>query len=469
MSPISIYLTRRIAVVVIGATLALTVSGLTHLRQTPSLKIAKGMLGETWYRIQLAGQHVGYMYNNAYLDYLGRWHFQTNTHFLLQPEAPNTIAKHLVFDGIAPHAMVSADFTNRDQATHAHTRVARTSSGLVATLSRNTTTGDAIPLDWDYDLLEFLGFEHWLATQRPVADEKFTVSSADFERLRIIPQSYRVVARRPEGYLVEVNAPLAATRTQLNHAFRPLWLNMAGVFEVTASNQSEAIALQELRYKTNYLVPADQRLTNHTSLKSLHLRIVGAPRIDLPRNLQLSANPITSGTEIDQYRGEALRYPVTDHAIQKLAQQALSQSRNEPSTGNLGDTDPLLEQLVRLTHKQLRYSEDDPAGSVLQALEKGRGECTDYADLLTTVARAAGLPARTIYGLAYKDGSNPAFMFHAWNEVFANGEWQALDPTWAQVRVDATHIPLTDIEAARLMMANNTEGLQIKILDAQYF
>ena len=244
---------------------------------------------------------------------------------------------------------------------------------------------------------------------------------------------------------------------------------MAGVFEVTASNQSEAIALQELRYKTNYLVPADQRLTNHTSLKSLHLRIVGAPRIDLPRNLQLSANPITSGTEIDQYRGEALRYPVTDHAIQKLAQQALSQSRNEPSTGNLGDTDPLLEQLVRLTHKQLRYSEDDPAGSVLQALEKGRGECTDYADLLTTVARAAGLPARTIYGLAYKDGSNPAFMFHAWNEVFANGEWQALDPTWAQVRVDATHIPLTDIEAARLMMANNTEGLQIKILDAQYF
>lgn len=465
MSPTNTHLPRRFAVVVIGATLALAVSSLTHLRQTPSLKIAQGMLGEAWYRIRLAGQHVGYMYNSTYLDHLGRWHFQTNTHFLLQPQAPNTIAKHLVFDGIAPHAMVSADFTNRDHATYERTRVERTPSGLTATLSRSSTTGDAIPLVWDYDLLDFLGFERWLATQRPVADEQFTVRSADFERLQIKPQSYRVVEQRPEGYLVEVNAPLAATRTQLNHAFRPLWLNMAGVFEVIASSQSEAIALQELRYKTDYLVPADQRLTNHTSLKSLHLRIVGAPQINLPRNLQLSANPITSGTEIDQYRGEALRYPVTDHAIQELAQRALSQSSN----GNPGDAGPLLEQLVQLTHQQLRYSEDDPAGSVLQALERGRGECTDYADLLTTVARAAGLPARTIYGLAYKDGSNPAFMFHAWNEVFADGEWHAVDPTWAQVRVDATHIPLTDTQAARLMLANNTVGLKIRILDAQYF
>jgi transglutaminase-like putative cysteine protease len=119
-------------------------------------------------------------------------------------------------------------------------------------------------------------------------------------------------------------------------------------------------------------------------------------------------------------------------------------------------------------HETLRYTEGRPAGSVLEAVRRGIGECTDYADLYTTLARAAGLPARTVYGLAYKDGTPPSFMFHAWNEVHSDGAWRAMDPTWNQTVTDATHIPMTDSQAANLMLAHSRSDVAFSVTRAEY-
>jgi hypothetical protein len=35
-----------------------------------------------------------------------------------------------------------------------------------------------------------------------------------------------------------------------------------------------------------------------------------------------------------------------------------------------------------------------------------------------------------------------------WNEVYVNGRWVALDPSWNQTAVDATHIKVTDSSLA---------------------
>ena len=88
--------------------------------------------------------------------------------------------------------------------------------------------------------------------------------------------------------------------------------------------------------------------------------------------------------------------------------------------------------LVAFTHGQLNYVEHQYAGTVLTALELRRGECTDFADLYTTLARSLGLPARTVYGLAYDGEGSPGFRFHAWNEVYANDRWHSIDATWNQ-------------------------------------
>ena len=307
----------------------------------------------------------------------------------------------------------------------------------------------------------FLSFENWLATSTPQAQDQYVISSPDFERLRLENRTYRVVERNEEGYLVENNTPFAASQTQLDQRLRPKQLNMAGIFQVVATDEADAIELQSLRQKTRYLFDVDQRLDNHTALAALHLRLNGADHPQLPKELRLTHNPTISqprDARADRHNGEELRFPITHPRIQSLVQRSVAAKPSKT-----------IEQLVTTTHAQLRYVENQPSGSVLTALEKGQGECTDYADLFTTLARAAGFPARNVYGLAYKDGPQPAFMFHAWNEVFVDDNWQAVDPTWNQTRVDASHIPLSETQAALMMLANNTGGVSFSVLDAEYF
>jgi transglutaminase superfamily protein len=453
----------RVLVVIIGCIIVLATS--VYLQQSQPLvkQIASGMLGETWYRISLNSDHVGYMYNNTFVDHLGRWHFQTTTHFQLESNSPNTISKHLIFAAQAPFALHQATYNNRGQSQNYTTTVTAAEHGMTAHLKRGATENN-VPLDWEYSLEDFLSFERWLASNTPAPETEHITANPDFERLLIITRPYRVVEKNSQGYLVETNAMLAATRTQLNHNYRPLKLNMAGIFDVVSSTEAQAISLDKLKHKTHYLFPVDQRLDNHTKVARLHLRIQGVEHMNLPQQLKLSYNPITSKGNGVEYLGEELHYPITHAKVQSLVQQSLA-NRSGNAAGRLAT----IEALVETAHQQLVYAENKPAGSVLRALEKGQGECTDFADLFTTLARAAGYPARTVYGLAYKDDTQPTFMFHAWNEVLWNGKWQAVDPTWNQTPVDATHIPLSESQAALMMLANNTGQVSFSVVDVAYF
>lgn len=81
-----------------------------------------------------------------------------------------------------------------------------------------------------------------------------------------------------------------------------------------------------------------------------------------------------------------------------------------------------------------------PASTVVRTLS---GDCTEHSVLLAAMCRAAGIPARTAVGLVYVD-SLGGFGFHMWNEVYVNRRWVAVDATFRQSEVDATHIKLGD-------------------------
>jgi hypothetical protein len=71
------------------------------------------------------------------------------------------------------------------------------------------------------------------------------------------------------------------------------------------------------------------------------------------------------------------------------------------------------------------------------------GDCTEHAVLAAAMCRAVGVPSRVAIGLVYVD-KNDGFGYHMWNEVYVNNRWVALDPSWDQSAVDATHIKLSD-------------------------
>jgi len=74
--------------------------------------------------------------------------------------------------------------------------------------------------------------------------------------------------------------------------------------------------------------------------------------------------------------------------------------------------------------------------SALEVLRTRQGDCNEHATLLTTLLRAAGVPARLCIGLVY---TRDKFYYHAWTEAWL-GTWVSMDATLNQMPVDATHI-----------------------------
>jgi hypothetical protein len=84
--------------------------------------------------------------------------------------------------------------------------------------------------------------------------------------------------------------------------------------------------------------------------------------------------------------------------------------------------------------------------------------------LFNALARAAGIPARTVVGLVYLRG---AFYYHAWSEVWL-GKWISLDAVLDQFPADVTHVKLIEGEIDRqLDMLQLIGNLRIEVLEQE--
>jgi len=73
-----------------------------------------------------------------------------------------------------------------------------------------------------------------------------------------------------------------------------------------------------------------------------------------------------------------------------------------------------------------------------------RGVCDEYAHTFISLARAIGIPARYVSGIAYGKSTlaEVSWQNHAWAEAYL-GQWIPFDPTWGEMGyVDATHLKL---------------------------
>ncbi|MBI1853305.1 MAG: lasso peptide biosynthesis protein [Planctomycetes bacterium] len=75
--------------------------------------------------------------------------------------------------------------------------------------------------------------------------------------------------------------------------------------------------------------------------------------------------------------------------------------------------------------------------SALEVCKNRSGDCTEHSVFLAALCRAAGIPARPVMGLEYVGG---VWGGHAWDEVWIDGEWYALDATNGYGFVDPLHL-----------------------------
>ena len=99
--------------------------------------------------------------------------------------------------------------------------------------------------------------------------------------------------------------------------------------------------------------------------------------------------------------------------------------------------------------------------TALEVLRTKKGDCNEHAVLFNALARAAGIPAKTVVGVVYLHG---AFYYHAWSEIWL-GKWISLDPVLNQFPADVTHIKFLEGEIDRqLELLQLIGNLKIEVL-----
>jgi len=101
--------------------------------------------------------------------------------------------------------------------------------------------------------------------------------------------------------------------------------------------------------------------------------------------------------------------------------------------------------------------------NALEVLRTKRGDCNEHAVLFNAMARAAGVPAKTVIGVVYLRG---AFYYHAWSEVWL-GQWISVDSVLNQFPADVTHVKFLEGEIDRQIDILQLVGkLKIQVVEA---
>jgi hypothetical protein len=106
-----------------------------------------------------------------------------------------------------------------------------------------------------------------------------------------------------------------------------------------------------------------------------------------------------------------------------------------PALENAGDSELLqacTDDLYKYICENITYDHDkiydleyDYTPDIEKTYAEGKGICYDYSSLLAAMLRSVGIPTKLVKGYA---SYNPT-VYHAWNEVYLNGQWFVIDST----------------------------------------
>ncbi len=133
------------------------------------------------------------------------------------------------------------------------------------------------------------------------------------------------------------------------------------------------------------------------------------------------------GETLDTFLDAEANVESDDPSIAALADQ-LSQGQDSPCQ--------TLRALYDYVGDNMTYSSYQASDHGAKwALDQGSGDCTEFADLLLALSRAAGIPARFLEGVTYREGTRSELgqIKHDWLEAYLPGiGWVPLDPTWGR-------------------------------------
>ena len=395
--------------------------------------------GTDWFGVYMLERKIGYASMQLTADtHRGEPAYSQKLDVFMQIESFGVevsmgIRLEQVFAGAAPYAMRLYDSVQSVGGKEMmRVRLTPRENGYRAEITQAGQRRE-VDLEFEYTLPEMLAIELWL---RDKPQPGTSVESREFDDQSLRLESIHTQVAKLE-HTVADGVPLTYYTLEAMYKARELSLEMRvtdkgrpltvelGNFMVMRLEPEEVAkdldAPLDLFFE--YQVPVDKPLGEAAKVERLQLSIRGVPEDllhDAPgQQVRYAADSEVYRVEIDHRNGprpsagteeiaEALEentlYPTSHAKVEALAQEAV------------GDATTPREQVARLLAFVHDYIPDDYHAtpvSVLQIIAERRGDCTEYSELFTTLARALKIPARTVTGLLYLGDEAGGFGHHA--------------------------------------------------------
>jgi transglutaminase superfamily protein len=202
-------------------------------------------------------------------------------------------------------------------------------------------------------------------------------------------------------------------------------------------------------------IPVATTIADAKSLAAVELKLGGVnlANFALDGGRQKLTGDRLQITREDLTKIAAKTIPIKEPRLQTFLQPTAFMQSDHPSIIALaarivGAETNAMKAAVRLKDWVYRELAKEPTVSIpnaLEVLQARKGDCNEHTVLFNALARAAGIPAKTVVGVVYLRG---AFYYHAWSEIWL-GRWVALDSVLNQFPADVTHVKFLEGEIDR--------------------
>lgn len=411
--------------------------------------------GESWFGAYLAGEKVGYArFVNAHTP-----SYRVSSHLTLRLPTGSWyhVEETKQFDSAPPHVLTRFERAERTAASEQRLVIEPDGdAGYRATITQPSGVRH-LRVELEYALADQVGLRRWLESD-PRLGSVHELRDIDAEHLLAFTTRWKLVAH-DEDFVLEGVGEGVDRRTVLDRTHRLRELQIGGGLSLRREPQTQATLLHPAVASTSSTPTLDRSIGAARYVRRLVLQLNpaaaeafgNAPGQQLSRLdgvTRLTLDPADAASKIPAALAqdsllETVGYPRTPATLQ-LSRRAVADVRGDRQRA---------ERLTQFVHGFLTYRDATSALTVDDIVERREGDCTEYAELFTTLARAIGLPARTVSGLVYRDEAGDRLVLHAWNEVVIDGNWFSVDPTWNEFGIDAAHLRFP-LEPDRLMRAH---------------
>ena len=434
-------------------------------KDAPFIQFIEKRLGTDWYGIYNKDVKVGYLKSTfgrekGPIGTIYKMQLSGTIHIPSQKETGEMkINVDAAFNAQPPYSLIRYSDRMMHKDDISETKIIIEPTGYKARITQGKETRAYIMGPIKYSLKDYTALQRWI-THDPKEGAKIKYPYLNIESLSLKENTSRIkeihktiVSGVETSYYSVVTTGFDGLEVQEKfgadgRAYRIL---LGGVFECRLEPQSLATNINRtINLFIKNTVSVNRQLGDSENVALLKLSldntsgmlIDNAPGQSVKHDLSNDSVIVTVNSKgvpnINATKEEIKKNSVATTDIPANHPKIIRLAHN--AVGNACTNSEKLNRLVKFVY---HYIEDDYTANpltVLDIIEKKRGDCSEHAKLFTVMARAMGIPCRTVGGLVYLGDEFQEFGLHAWNEVVIDGMWIPVDPTWGQILVDATHI-----------------------------